>query len=210
MKKPSSPKSAAIIDPVADPTPPTAGFTISPSTFPPGQSFSALLCLSPLNTAGPLTFDQNDVIGFTFDSSFGTVTSIDTPILVHSSTLSPSDFTAHLGTSNPNKVTITYITADSKQFAYTDIVCAKVTFTTSNTVGSTLLRYSSKFTGLAGVVPNLPYLTTSVVEFPIGPPAGPSVALNPLQVATLQWQPANETGLDFTVGSNATAIAFDG
>src|SRR5882724_9393309 len=147
----------------------TVGFTLSPSVFLQGQSSSTLLCMSPLNTAGALGFNQNDVIGIIFDNAIGTVTAINSPLSVHSSTLSASDFTATLGAANPNKIIITYTSASSKQFSYTDTICAKVTFTSSVTLGSALVRYSSKFTGLAGVVGNLPYLSASIVDFPTGP-----------------------------------------
>src|SRR6185369_16441265 len=73
----------------------TVGFTISPSVFAAGQSSSALLCMSPLPTADTLTFNQNDVIGFQFDNNIGTVTSVESPVSVHSSTLLPTDFDAH-------------------------------------------------------------------------------------------------------------------
>src|SRR5690242_8097582 len=81
-------------------TTPTVGFTLSPSVFPQGQSTSTLLCMSPLQTAGALEFNQNDIIGFNFDSSLGTVTGVDSPISVHSSSLSASDFTSHVSTAN--------------------------------------------------------------------------------------------------------------
>jgi hypothetical protein len=86
-------------------------FTISPAIFQQGQSQSTFLCMSPSNTAGALGFDQNDVIGFTFDSNIGTVTSIDSPVFVRSSTLSASDFNAHPNAVNPNKIVISYINA---------------------------------------------------------------------------------------------------
>src|SRR5579885_2183826 len=110
-------------------SPATAGFTISPSVFPIGHSSSALLCMSPLSTAGALTFDQNDVIGFQFDNSIGTVTAMDPAVLVHSSTLVPADFQTRQNPVNGYKLTITYINTNSKQFNYTDTICAKVTFT---------------------------------------------------------------------------------
>jgi len=150
-------------------TSPSVNFTISPSIFPQGQSTSALLCMSPSNTATGLTFNQNDVVGYTFDSSIGTITAIDTPLMVHSATLLSSDFAAHLGgPGNPNKIVITFTTAVTKPFSYTDTICAKITFTTSSTLGSALIRYSSKYTGLAGVMGNLPYLFVSVVDFGVG------------------------------------------
>src|SRR5258707_511486 len=71
---------------------PTVGFTLSPSVFTTGQSSSTLLCMSPSNTAGTLMFNQNDVIGFNFDNSIGTVTAVNSPLSVHSSTISATDF----------------------------------------------------------------------------------------------------------------------
>src|SRR6201999_2614382 len=99
----------------------------------------------------------------------GTVTAVNAAVMVHSSTLTTSDFTVVMGAANHNKITITYTSAGAKQVAYSDTVCAKVTLTASATVGSGLVRYSSKFTGLAGVVGNLSYLAASVVDFPTGP-----------------------------------------
>ena len=148
----------------------TVGYTISPSVFPLGQSSSALLCMSPLSTADTLSFSQNDVIGFQFDTSIGSVTNVDPTVLVHSSTLSSTDFQTLQNTANGYKLTITYTNATTKTFTYTDTVCARVTFTSGATVGTTIIKYSSKFTGIAGIVGNLPYLTVSVVDFPTGTP----------------------------------------
>src|SRR5882762_8752337 len=87
-------------------TNPTVSFTVSPSVFAQGQTTSALICMSPLNTAGTLGFDPNDFIGYILDSSLGTVSSVDNPISVRSSTLLPSDFTVKLGVGNHNKIVI--------------------------------------------------------------------------------------------------------
>src|SRR5215831_15762631 len=89
-------------------TTPTVGFTISPSVFAAGQSSSALLCLSPLPDAGSLAFNQNDVVGFQFDGSIGTLTSVDSPLSVHSTTLGLADFDVHLNQANHNKLSIIY------------------------------------------------------------------------------------------------------
>src|SRR5262249_54140954 len=113
------------------------------------------------------TFNQNDVLGFNVNSGIGTVTAVDTPIMVNSSTLSASDFTASLNQANPNNIAVQYATAASKQFSYAETICAKITLTTSSTPITSTIPYSSKFTGLSG---NLPYLTLSVVGFPAGPP----------------------------------------
>ncbi|MCH7979447.1 MAG: hypothetical protein IH935_10780 [Acidobacteria bacterium] len=45
---------------------------------------------------------------------------------------------------------------------------------------------------------------------PEGPQGTPGVGLNPLQVATLRWYEANETGPDFSISSAPRAVAFDG
>src|SRR5438105_2254209 len=96
----------ARFSPVLGQTTASAGFTISPSVFSTGQSSSALLCMSPMPAADTLTFNQNDVIGFQFDNSLGTVTSVESPVSVHSSTLAPEDFEAHLNQVNHNKLSI--------------------------------------------------------------------------------------------------------
>jgi hypothetical protein len=151
-------------------TPPTVGFTMNPSVFQQGQSATTMICMLPLPAAGPLTFDQNDVVGLQFDSSIGVVESTYVPLSVHSSTLDPADFQPHINSVNHNKLSFTYANQVSKQFAYTDTVCLKVIFTTSITAGSGVVRYSSKFTGIAGVVGELPYLTATIVDFPAGVP----------------------------------------
>src|SRR5262249_10867595 len=92
---------------------PTVIFTVNPSILPTGHSVSTLLCASPSDTAGKLTFNQNDVFGFNVNSGIGTVTAVDTPIMVNSSTLSASDFTASLNQANPNNIAVQYATAAS-------------------------------------------------------------------------------------------------
>ncbi|HZS47346.1 MAG TPA: hypothetical protein VFC63_19910 [Blastocatellia bacterium] len=156
-------------------TGPSVIFTVNPSILPAGQSVSALLCASPANTAGALSFNQNDVLGFVVNSGIGSVTAVDNLIMVNSSTLSASDFTASLNQVNHNKIVVRYNTAATKQFSYGDTICAKITLTTSPTPITSTIVYSSAFTGMAGVMGNLPYLTISVVNFPAGPagPVGP-------------------------------------
>src|SRR5882724_8004460 len=78
----------ARFSPAQGQTTPSVAFRLSPSVFPVGQSSSALLCMSPANTAGTLMFDQNDIIGFNFDNSIGIVTAVSSPISVHSEMLS--------------------------------------------------------------------------------------------------------------------------
>jgi len=156
-------------------TGPTVIFTVNPSILPAGQSVSTLLCASPSNTASGLTFNQYDVLGFNVNLGIGMITAVGDSVIVNSSTLSASDFTVSQNKSktqpqNNNKIAITYNTATTKQFSYADTICATVTLTTSSTPITSTILYSSKFTGLAGVIGNLPYLTLSVVGFPAGPP----------------------------------------
>ena len=45
----------------------------------------------------------------------------------------------------------------------------------------------------------------------LGPQGGPpALERNPLQVAILRWYEANQTGLDFAVGTSPRHLAFDG
>ena len=43
-----------------------------------------------------------------------------------------------------------------------------------------------------------------------GPQGAPGASLNPLQIAILRWYPANQALPDIVVGTQPTAIAFDG
>src|SRR5262249_9764400 len=133
---------------------------------------SGLLCGSPSNTSGALTFNQNDFFGFDISTGIGAVTAVESPVMVNSSTLSASDFDVSLNQVNHNKIRVLYTNAATKQFSYADTICAKITMTTSSTPINSTVLYSSKYTGIAGVMANIPYLTVSVVNFPAGP-AGP-------------------------------------
>jgi hypothetical protein len=147
-------------------TPTELAFSVSPSSFPLGQPATTRVCMAQQNVSLP-SFDQNDVSSIIFDPSMGDVTSVDSPVIVKSATLLPSDFTvAQAG--NPNKIRITYITAAPKTFGFGDSVCATVHFTASASPAAAIVRFSNKFTGNPVLLPSV---TVSVVDSSLLPAA---------------------------------------
>jgi len=112
---------------------------------------STALCMT--NETSPvtvLTFDNGDLSTILIDPSLGALTSVDSPVTVHSSTLVPGDFSAVL---TGQKIKITYTNAASKTFAYGDSVCATLHFTSNASPAGVLVRFSNKFTGTTGLLP---------------------------------------------------------
>lgn len=159
--------------PVHADVPSPLAFSMSPSAFALGQTSSTFICMTQqTNPAQPpttLAFNTGDKASFVFDPAIGTVTSVDSPITVRSSTLAASDFTAALGASNNNKVVLTYTAGASKAFNFGDCVCAKVNFTANASAAAGFVRFSNKFTGTNGTLPSL---VVSIVDPSLLPSSG--------------------------------------
>lgn len=155
----------------------SVSFAMTPSVFSAGQPSSAFLCVSSTGAAVPATLNSGDKFTFTFPASIGAETSFETPLIIHSSTLSAGDFSIAFGSIN-TQIIVTYNGA-SKTFAYGDSISARVNFTASSTLGTANLSLSSRFTNMVNGV--APYVTVSIVNFPTGPagPQGPTGATGP-------------------------------
>src|SRR5215831_18280922 len=193
-------------------------FSISPNIFSAGQAASAILSVWSTGLPSPV-LQPGDSFIFGFSPSIGSLTSVATPVMVSSSMLLASDFSAALGPGN-HQVLVNYTNPSSKTFNYGDSVSVKINFTASAQTGTSDISFNSRFTRVVNGLS--PYTTVTLVNFGTGPagapgppgppgPAGPAGAsFNPLQIALLRWYQAGQAGAFFTAGPNPTEIAFDG
>src|SRR5438477_467651 len=80
--------------------------TVAPPIFPIGQSASIFLTVSNGNPGANKNIQPGDVFSFTFDAASGTGFSLQSGVLVNSSTLSAADFAVSLPASR--QITVTY------------------------------------------------------------------------------------------------------
>jgi len=125
-----------------------------------------------------LTFDNGDLSSMLIDTTLGVLSSVDSPVVVHSASLVPGDFTVVL---SGQKIKITYTNVASKTFAFGDSVCATLHFTSSASPAGVLVRFSNKFTGTTGL---LPAVNLQVVDPSLLPSAGALSSVNPLPGGT--------------------------
>ena len=160
--------------------PTTVQYNATPSAFADGGVASTTsICMT--NETPPSTtvqFDNGDLSSMLVDSSLGVLSSVDSPVLVKSSTLVPGDFSVTL---TGQKIKITYTNVASKTFAYGDSVCAILHFISSATPAGVLVRFSNKFTGTTGL---LPAVNLQVVDPSLLPSAGALGSSNPLPGGT--------------------------
>src|SRR5215471_7055250 len=133
-------------------------FSVNPIEFAAGQKSSGVLSVFNVSTV-PLTLSPGDTFSFFFDTSVGTLTSIEALPSVTSATLSSGDFAGSLG---PSQVTVTY-NGQAKPFSYGDTVSVEVAFTAGGKIGTGKVSFSSRFSG--SINGNLPYTTLSIVDF---------------------------------------------
>ena len=174
-------------------TPTALNFSATPSAFALGASSTTLVCMAQ-ETNPPGSFNTGDVSSIIFDGSLGSVTSVDTPIVVHSSTLTPADFTAAQGLLNPNKIQIVYTNGTPKVFGFGDSICAQVHFTAAAATTAAVVRFSNKFTGTTGTLPSIVLL---VVD--------PSLLPSPGSLGSVNLLPGIAPGsitVDRNTGSN--------
>ncbi len=69
----------------------TPVITVSPPLFPAGQSSSVFLSVSNGNASSNKSIEAGEVFIFTFDAASGTGFSLQSPVLVNSSTFNPFD-----------------------------------------------------------------------------------------------------------------------
>ena len=146
--------------------PTVLAYSITPAAFSLGQSGITRVCMAQQSAPLP-SFNQNDETNIVFDPSLGNVTSVDSPVIVKSATLTPADFTV-VQAPNPNKIRLTYVTAATKTFGFGDSVCATVHFTASASPAAALVRFSNKFTGTTGLLPSV---NISIVDSSLLPQA---------------------------------------
>jgi hypothetical protein len=147
-------------------------FSLNPSVFPISSNVSTLACVTVPGPANAISIHQNDIFGLIFDTSIGTlslppsptVTLVTTPVApVVSPVAVAGDFTVALGTGNPNKLTIKYTNAATKNLLYGTNICTPVNIATAATPGTGMVRVGSPLSTLSG---NLPTITVSLVDFP--------------------------------------------
>ena len=103
----------------------TPVITVSPGIFPIGQNSSIFLSVANGNASSNKNIQPGDTFVFTFDASSGTGFSLQSPVLVNSSTLTADDFGVSLSTSG--QITITY-KGVAKIFTPGDSFTIKVSF----------------------------------------------------------------------------------
>jgi len=155
-------------------------YSATTSSFADGGVVSATaFCMAnETNPSTVLTFDNGDISAILIDTSLGVLSSVDSPVTVHSSSLVPGDFTVTL---SGQKIKITYTNVASKTFAFGDSVCATLHFTSNATPAGVLVRFSNKFTGMTGL---LPAVSLQVVDPSLLPSAGALGSSNPLPGGT--------------------------
>ena len=182
-------------------------YSANPSLFGEGVSSSTFICMTnETDPAMAVSFNTGDLSTIVLDPSVGTVTSINTPITVHSSTLLASDFSAALA-ANPNKIKLTYTNAVTKPFGFGDSVCVQVNFTSSVSPAAALVRFSNKFTGSTGLLPASLIL---VVDPSLLPPSGALTSTNPLPgtapgTVFVNRSTGSNPGQSFTVQAGSAA-----
>src|SRR5262245_22579120 len=108
--------------------------TVTPNILAAGKSSNAFVCISNGNPNSNKRIQSGDSFTLTFDRSIGALSSVDSAVLVNSSTLVPTDFSVELA-GQPNQLVIKYVGA-SKVFASGEGFCLKVTIAASNLIGS--------------------------------------------------------------------------
>ena len=238
---------AAAMDQSGGPITPV--ITVSPSIFPIGGSCSLFLSVTNGGTQQNKNIQTGDAFKFTFGAASGTGFTLESAVLVNSSSLNAGEFGVVIDLAN-KQVKVAYQGA-TKPFPSGDIFSIKVSFVAPNQIGAGKITAEGPVNSRYAAATPI-YTTISFADFPTGPkgetgpagpvgPAGPQgvqgqagpqgsqgdtgatgpqgpqgpqgppgVGLNPLQVATLRWYEANQTGLDFPVGTDPRAVAFDG
>ena len=128
-------------------------YTVNPSMFAEGSSATTQICMKN-ETSPSLTFNTNDLSIMILDGAMGTVSSVDTPITVNSSSLLPADFSVTLTGAPTPKIRLTYTNGSSKPFNFGDSICVTLHFTAAVTPGATFVRFANNFTGLSGLLPS--------------------------------------------------------
>ncbi len=107
--------------------------SISPPIFPVGQRSSLFITITNGNPTSTASIVNGDSFSFTFGPASGTALTLESPALVNSSSLNPSDFAVVMTAAN--QVTITYQGA-SRQFRAGESFAIKLSLMSPSSMGS--------------------------------------------------------------------------
>ena len=107
--------------------------TVSPAIFPVGANSSLFLTITNGNAQKVNNIQSGDAFKFTFGTASGTGLTLESALLVNSSSLNAADFLVTIEQAN-KRITVTYLGA-TKPFPSGDSFAIKVSFLAPNQIG---------------------------------------------------------------------------